>query len=59
MDELFNGTESPTTIVRRVFFALQRQGYRPFVISVTQLERYSKDHDFDLLRPDPGEASDT
>ncbi len=53
MDELFSGTESPTTIVRRVFFALQRQGYRPFVISVTQLERYSKDQDFDLHAAGP------
>ena len=48
-----HGSESPTTIMRRVLAAFQRHGYRPFVVSVTQLERYSKDHDFDLHAAGP------
>ncbi len=48
MDELFNGTEPPGAITRRLFFALQHAGYRPLVLSVTQFERYSDDQDFDI-----------
>ena len=48
MDELFNGTESPGAITRRLFFALQHAGYRPLVLSISQIERYSDDRDFDI-----------
>ena len=32
MDELFNGTESPDAITRRLFFALQHAGYSPLLL---------------------------
>ncbi len=51
MDELFNGTEPPGAITRRMFFALQHAGYRPLVLSITQIERYSDDRDFDICAP--------